>query len=139
MKLTIQNGDSLTQIGIPYEGKTLSLAMHTMDVLGGLIQKPIESLGWDGEYQFEIWDTQGISSWLVVNRDYEWDELKVYWVDEVVMELGISHKRNVGDIFKIDRSNFKTRKDLTQYMCYRYVNRTQIVGQPVSVGTKSWV
>lgn len=139
MKLTIQNGDSLTQIGIPYEGKTLSLAMHTMDVLGGLIQKPIESLGWDGEYQFEIWDTQGISSWLVVNRDYEWDELKVYWVDEVVMELGISHKRNVGDIFKIDRSNFKTRKDLTEYMCYRYVNRTQIVGQPVSVGTKSWV
>lgn len=131
MKLTIQNGDSLTQIGIPYEGKTLSLAMHTMDVLGGLIQKPIESLEWESEYQFEIWDTQGISSWLVVNRDYEWDELKVYWVDEVVDWQSPIHKRNVGDIFKIDRSYFKTREALTGYMCYRYVNRTKIVGQKV--------
>ena len=139
MKLTIQNGDSLTQIGIPYEGKTLSLAMHTMDVLSTLISKPIGSWDWESEYQFEIWDSQGISSWLVVNRDYEWDELEVYWVDEVVMELGISHKRNVGDIFKIDRSNFKTREELTQYMCYRYVNRTKIVGKPVSSGTQSWV
>jgi hypothetical protein len=139
MRITIQNGGGFTQIGIPYEGKQLSLTMHEVNVLSNSLYKPIEALGWESEYQFEIWDSQGVSSWLVVNRDYVGDKLEVYWVDEVVDWQTPIHKKNFGDVFKMGRDVIETAKDLKEYMCYRYVNRTQIVGKPVIVGTQSWV
>ena len=139
MRITIQNGNEFKEIGIQYEGKALSVEMHETDVLRNTIQKPFEVRGWESEYQFEIQNFAGISSWLVVNRNYVGDELEVYWVDDVGDDGSFTHKKNVGDVFKIGRGVIGTIKDLREYMCSRYVNRTQIGTKTRPRGVRQWV